>query len=195
MRRSYYTDRLSTNIEDLRRYYASLSDEELIAIERGYLTEEAQHCYDEEFAERGLRHGLQAELEPDWIGESASACGFDSWPGNDGAPDAEEARVILEEAKIPCYLKITQMDESEGGFQPHYFFELLVPGAMILHAQSLLDRQLFNAREEAKWRTHFETMSDEDLRGIDVEDLTAGMQDRVARLKHAYTQEKFRRGL
>jgi hypothetical protein len=43
---------LQLNIEDLRRHYASLSDEALRAINRTELVEIAQQCYDHELAQR-----------------------------------------------------------------------------------------------------------------------------------------------
>jgi hypothetical protein len=43
---------LQLNIEDLRRHYASLSDEALRAIDRSELVELAQQCYDQELAQR-----------------------------------------------------------------------------------------------------------------------------------------------
>jgi len=43
---------LQLNIEDLRRHYASLSDEALRAIDRSELVEIARECYDQELAQR-----------------------------------------------------------------------------------------------------------------------------------------------
>ena len=46
--------------DELRRYYASLSDDALLEIERNDLTEVAQACYDAELAERGLNFSRTA---------------------------------------------------------------------------------------------------------------------------------------
>jgi hypothetical protein len=44
-------------------------------------------------------------------------------------------------------------------------------------------------------RTHFETLSDEDLSALDPTVFCAGLEDRVARLREAYAEEIARRGL
>jgi len=133
------------------------------------------------------------QTEPGWLPEAVTACSFDSFSGQYTMPDLEEARDILESAGIPCHLKTTRLDEAESGPQAKFLYELLVPGGLILHATSVLDKEFFNPRQEAEWRTHFETMSDKDFRAIRIEDLTAGMLDRVERLKRAYTDERARR--
>ena len=101
---------MEPNAEDLRRHYASLSDAALLAVERSDLTAIAQTCYDEELSKRDIVPGqvnrADGENEPDWIEESVSACSFDSGPGNNPAPDLDEARNILEAADIPCYVKL-----------------------------------------------------------------------------------------
>ena len=43
---------MKINIEDLRRHYASLSDQALRAIDRTELVEIARGCYDQELAQR-----------------------------------------------------------------------------------------------------------------------------------------------
>lgn len=189
------------DLKDLRRHYAGLSDEGLLAMDRASLTETAQQCFDDEVAKRGLEladgedaasHG-GGEPEPDWIEDAASACSFDSYPGNDATPDVEEAETIFEAAEIPCYVKITEL---EGGNlpQPAYRYDLLVPGGLILQATSALDKDLFNPRQEAEWKAHFGELSDDDFHALDIEDLTAGLLDRVERLKRVYAEEQERRG-
>ena len=177
---------MEPNAEDLRRHYASLSDAALLAVERSDLTAIAQTCYDEELSKRdivpGQDNGADGENEPDWIEESVSACSFDSGPGNNSAPDLEEARNILESADIPCYVKVSPA-----------ICELLVPGGFHLSATSILDKEFFNLRLEAEWRTHLQELSDEDFDALKLEDLTAGLMDRVDRLTRAYIAEQERR--
>lgn len=193
---------MKPDVTELRRHYASMSDDALLAIERSDLTDVAQRCYDEEVAKRRIAPGDDAaeatpesdvEIEPDWLENAAGACSFDSFPGQDGTHDLEEARGILESAEIPCHVQVTQLDESQGGPQPHYLYELLVPGSRILPATSILDQKFFNPRLEAQWETHLAELSDEDFRSLRIEDLTAGAQDRVERLKHAFREEQIRR--
>src|SRR5258708_1321005 len=45
---------MQIDAEDLRRYYASLPDEALLALDRTELSEMAQKCYDEELERREL---------------------------------------------------------------------------------------------------------------------------------------------
>jgi len=188
---------LGPKAEDLRRHYASLSDEALLAVERSDLTPIAQTCYDEELAKReivpGRGNGADGEDEPDWIEDSVCACSFDSSPGNNSAPDLEEARDILESAEIPCYVKVTPVDDSKEGPQTHLLCELLVPAWFHLPATSVLDKEFFNPRLEAEWRTHLQELSDEAFDALILEDLTAGWMDRVDRLSRAFTEEQERR--
>jgi hypothetical protein len=191
---------MELNAVDLRRHYASLSEQELLAIDRADLTTIAQGCYDDEVAQRQiappLENGtLDGESEPEWVKDAACACSFDASPRNNSAPDLEEARNILESAGIPCYVKVSQLDESGCGPQPRVVYELLVPGGVNLSAISILDKELFNSRLEAEWRIHLQELSDEDFDALNLEDLTAGLLDRVHRLEQAYTEEQTRRDL
>ena len=45
---------MQIDLESLRRHYSSLSDEELLALNRDDLIEMAQKCWDEEVERRGL---------------------------------------------------------------------------------------------------------------------------------------------
>jgi hypothetical protein len=56
-----------------------------------------------------------------------------------------------------------------------------------------LDKEIFNAEIEAEYRTHFEQLSDEELRAVKPEVLLAGLSDRIERLTKAYTEEMERR--
>ena len=70
---------------------------------------------------------------------------------------------------------------------------MLVPGGFHLSATSILDKEFFNPRLEAEWRSHLQELSDEDFDALKLEDLTAGLMDRVDRLTRAYTEEQERR--
>ncbi|MEQ1947472.1 MAG: hypothetical protein ABL995_09790 [Bryobacteraceae bacterium] len=198
------------DFQELQRYYASLSDEALLEIERGDLTEVAQSCYDAELAARGLdaetddveiRHDdpfaeedgdSGDELGPDWLEDAACACSFESSPGNDAAPDLDEARSVLEAAGIPCHAVGSELDAKKE--TRRYAYSLMVPAAMNMRALSVLDRDFFNPRLESEWKTHFADLSDDELRALSLQDLTAGMLDRVERLTKAYKQEMAGRG-
>jgi hypothetical protein len=65
---------------------------------------------------------------------------------------------------------------------------VMVPGALSLKASSVLDRDMFNEELEETWRTHFDHLSDEELRALRPDELCAGLLDRATRLKRAYEE-------
>ncbi len=103
------------------------------------------------------------------------AASFVSRPGSDAAPYAE-ARDALEAAGIPCYLSEGKGDPPTA--QPQHEFHLMVPSKLNLAALNVLDKEIFNREIEAHWKTHFQTLSDEELRAVDLEVLFAGLTDR-----------------
>jgi hypothetical protein len=196
---------MKLNVDDLRRHYASLSDEALRAIKRTELVEIAQQCYDHELAQRDplkirATPVHQAELEeeaedavefdrgiaPDWIAEAACVCVFPN-----AASDALNARVALENNGVPCYVEFR---ETEPDITPPTRSEycVMVPGGLNLRATSVLDKEIFNEQVESGWRTHLQALSDEELLGKK-EILLEGILDRVARLARAYDEEVARR--
>lgn len=186
---------MTPDAAQLRQHYASLSDDALLEVDRSELTEMGRQCYDEELASRKLASEPDRDEEdaPEWLEEAACACSFASLPGNDSAPDLEQARIILESSGIPCYVKVEEADASIDGPRPRYNYELLVPGVLILPATSILDKQLFNPRQEDEWRNHLGELSDEDFQALNLEDLTAGLVDRLERLERVYHEELARR--
>ena len=184
--------------EEFRRHYASLSDEGLRELDRSELTGVAQKCYDEEVAVRDLSpQQVETSAPPDWIGESACACTFLSFPGSFSASDAANARAVLEAAGIPCHISVDEIGpEAPVDDSPlRYEYRLMVPGALNLHATSVLDREIFNLEVEADWATHFQALSDEELHALSPEVICAGLEDRITRLKRAYSAEMARREL
>jgi hypothetical protein len=187
---------LQLNIENLRRHYASLSDETLREIDRSELVETARACYDHELAQREplkvIRgapfHAPEEETEP---AEGACVLAFPVSPGKNAANDAENARIILEEAGIPCYVELHPV-EPDPTPAPESEYRVIVPSALNLRAVSLLDKEIFNEQADAGWRTHFENLPDEELFGKK-EILLGGILDRVARISKAYDEEVARR--
>ena len=189
--------------EDLRRQYAMLSDEALVALDRSELVEVAQQAYDQELHRRRLTSDVgEYDVDhddgtggprPAWLDDAACAADFESSPGRNAAPDAANAREVLETAGIPCYLDVQKLDPQGRGPQPQYELRLLVPGKFNLEAISVLDKEIFNAEIEADYRTHFEQLSNEELRAVRPEVLMAGLSDRIERLTRAYTEEVERR--
>ena len=173
-----------------------LSDEALLALDRSDLVEDARPYYDHEIRQRGLTQDGSADPpgdtgpKPGWLDEAACVAEFG---GMNSTSDAQNARDVLENAGIPCYIQMQQLDSAGDRRPSQYEFRLLVPGKLNLEAVSLLDKEIFNAELEAEYRTHFEQLSDEELRAVKPEVLLAGLSDRVERLTRAYTEEMERR--
>jgi hypothetical protein len=145
----------------------------------------AQKCYDEEVALRDLSpQQVEASAPPEWLGESACACTFASFPGSFSASDAANAREVLEAAGIPCHISVDEIEyEPAVDDSPvRYEYRLMVPGALNLHATSVLDREIFNPEVEAEWAAHFQALSDEELHALSAEVICAGLEDRIMRL-------------
>ena len=190
--------------DELRRYYASLSDEMLLEIDPASLTDAARRCYESEFAKRDLSPDdgpLPAEeyieesfeVEPDWMEYAACPCSFTAVPGSNHAHDAERAREVLRAAGIPCHLSVASPEPRHEEVHRFDEYRALVPASLNLKAISVLDKEIFNADLEADWRAHFAELSDEELRALNPEIICAGLLDRVERLKCAYTDEIARR--
>ncbi len=195
---------MQLNIEELRRHYASLSDEALREIDRSELVEMARACYDYELAQRepgsratapdrvdeeAMHEALDRDEDtPDWAAEAACVLSFAS---SRGRADAEDARVVLENAGVPCYLELSDVEPDDTP-PPQSEYRVMVPSGLSLRATSVLDQEIFNEKAEAGWRTHFEALSDEELFGKK-EILLGGILDRVARISKAYDEEVARR--
>jgi hypothetical protein len=192
---------------DLRRYYTGLSDDMLLAVDREELTEVALQVYDEELAQRNLaRPDFETDgepdtdaspeiKEPDWLAEAGCACTFAAGrPGDEAAPAAEHARLVLDAAGIPCHLVGSTVDVDPDP-EPKYEYRLMVPGKLNMQAASVLDKEIFNAEVEAEWKFYFDSLSDEELRAADSDSLFAGLRDRMERATRAYQEALAARGI
>ena len=195
--------------QELRDYYAALADEELLALDRAELTEIARRYYDSEIARRQLPREDTAlpadeervpdadlhadEDEPDWLENATCAIAYRVSPGNSAAADADAARDVLEAAGIPCHISLKAVHPDDPASQNEYC--VMVPGARNLEATSILDRHLYNPQEESMWRAYFAELSDQEMRALNFKMICAGIEDRLARLKRAYSDEIRRRGL
>ncbi len=212
---------MPVDVKYLREHYASLSDEALSEIRRADLVEAAQRVYDEEVGRRKHRPSVHetdsaeeepeiepgiepsdADLdseddgaEPDWLDEAAEVLSRADAPGS--APeDMANARDVLEAADIPCYLDLYEIPKTTTASRaPTHLWRLLVPGEFNQRATSVLDRDIFNQEFEAEWRTHLETLSDDELREMKPEVAFCGLFDRVERVTKAYEEEIGRRRL
>lgn len=195
--------------ESLRQYYRSLSDEALSALRREELIETAQKCYDEEWERRGLMETQESELveggenyevassegeaESDWLQDAACGASFVSRAGGSAAFDAEEARVALQRAGIPCEISTVEEAPTSGDQPAQLEYRVMVPSPLTLKATSILDKEIFNPQIEADWRIHLESLTDTELGALNPDVICAGLFDRIGRLKRAYNDEVSRR--
>ena len=212
---------MTIDLEYLRLHYASLSDKALLAVDRTELVEAAQKCYADELGRRQLtsskaveRHapptlsepaGEEAEDDaypvddadkPEWLEEAAEVYSRTDLPGAAPADDIVDARDALEAAGIPCYLDLSEIpEETNTSPKASHVWRVMVPGNFNQRATSILDRDIFNSEFENEWRTHLETLSDEELREMDPKVVFCGLFDRVDRVTKAFGDEIAGRGL
>jgi hypothetical protein len=197
--------------EHLRQHYASLSDEELVGIDRHDLTEVAQKCYDREIEGRGLSSADSEIMQEDqaamdrWVEagddvedetsdeEPFVACAFTDYRGGSSAADAAEALAALQAARIPSRIELREIESEPVDPRPRTEYQVIVPSGLSLQATSVLDKEIFNPKTEADWKTHFEALSDEQLLRLNADAICAGYLDRAARLRKAYNDEVRRR--
>jgi hypothetical protein len=199
--------------EHLRQHYASLSDEELIELDRNDLTEVAQKCYDREIERRGLSTDESDSIDEDkaamdrWVEagddvedetsdedeEPFVACAFSDYRGGSSAADAAEAHAALQAAGIPSRIEVVEVEPEPVNPVPRTEYQVIVPSGLSLQATSVLDKEIFNPKNEADWKTHFEALTDEQLLRLNADAICAGYLDRAARLKKAYNDEVRRR--
>jgi hypothetical protein len=187
--------------QELQQRYSDMDEDQLLSIDREDLTEEAQRFYDQEIKRRKLykKPFIKENAEEcandfgrkdaffDDDGEEsrqmesgACACAFTDQHGSDAARTAAKALEALQAAGIPCWIAET---EDEG----HKTLQVMVPDSLIMHATSIVDRDVFNDEYESEWRAHLESLSDKELLILDPELICAGMLDRVARIKRCYS--------
>jgi len=196
--------------EYLRRYYASLSDEGLQAIDRADLVEAAKQCYDYELRQRGRSPATpplaapdrvefqddapEADDPPAWLEDASEVFSRADFAGSTPAPDLVDARNALEAAGIACYLDLSEAaEEASVSRRPTHVWRLMVPGDLNLRATSVLERDIFNADFEAEWKTHLQMLSDEELRAMNPRAVFCGLFDRVERVTRSYDEEIVRR--
>jgi hypothetical protein len=187
---------LQIDPEHLKRHYASLSDEALSELKRHELIGAAQKIYDDERERRQpLAEALadplpnvRLEPEPDWMKDAACACSFPALPGQYDAPGADLARSVLDAAGIPVYVGAYE-EAPPAQWLLISEIRIMIPSRCSIEAESVLDREIYNAQVEDLWKNHFATLSDKEFRELDFEILIGGLTDRIARLRRAYKNE------
>jgi hypothetical protein len=118
--------------EDIKAGYRRMSDEELLSLNRGELTDLARQCYDEEVQARGLE-------EPENQSEDAVQDRPEAMPDEEmvvvAAPRyfdaAREMQATLESADIPAGIRRPESGKSA--------FQVVVPASLADDARRLLD--------------------------------------------------------
>jgi len=139
---------------------------------------------------------LALEDAPDWLEDAAEAYSFTCIRGTEPAPDAANARDVLVEAGIPCYLDLCE-DPAPAitSPEPTHRWRLMVPGNLAFRATSVLECETTNPEFEAGWKTHLEALSDDELRAMSPEVTFCGLLDRIERANRVYDEEIAKRGL
>jgi len=122
--------------EELKKSYARMSDEELLAIDSDELTDVARECHTGELERRGLHRRKAGEAptaEEDDEGEWASAGTFRS------VEEAQLAQGLLESAGIPAELQTNSGDLLWMGSNAHKISRVLVPQALVDEAHGMIE--------------------------------------------------------
>jgi hypothetical protein len=209
--------------EDLRRYYSSLPDEALLAIDRNDLVEIAQKCYDAETDRRKLAplstvprtdrlrpvprqsddlssgeaeagvNPPDAEDRPAWLDQAAEVYSVVVRPGTAAGDAASDAMGVLKAAGIPCHLELIEMPEE---YVPSkHRWRLMAPANLNLRAMNTLERDLSNQEFETVWKTYLEALSDSELLAVSPEIVLCGLFDRIERVTKTFEEEIARRRL
>jgi hypothetical protein len=210
--------------KDLRRHYESLSDEELLDMDRSDLAPVAQGIYDQQIARRGLDHPPEQEEEADhgplpvfkpgedrdfaselggdtgdgpppaWLEDAACTWSADIYPDSDHMSTGAEVQTALRDAGIPNRI-VVKPPEPKPPSAPRSLYCVMVPGDLGSRAVSVVERKVFNRMAEAEWRSQLQSFSDAELRALNPEDSWGALLDRAERMKRAYLDEIARRKL
>ena len=193
--------------EEVRRHYASLTDDALLGIDSNDLTPMALKVFEAEVRRRGLSldeaedenlTGVDAlerhdpEDDPEWIENAFPATTFSDM--HSGAVSAAEAQAALLSAGIPCVITEVEIDPTDEAPRASYReYRVMVPGAFSLQATSILDVAIYNREMEEGWKSHFANLTDDEFSTLNIDDICKGLLDRVDRLQRAYKREVARR--
>lgn len=151
---------MEVNLDDFRRHFELLSDDALLATNRGDLVEAARQCYDEEIERRGLNAPVEEEpasepedhnVEP---GDELVVIATYNIP-----EEASLARGLLESAEIPY--QIDNEHAALGGIQ----LRVWVPKSLAADATEILEMQISEedlaAQAEAAGMTEMDEAEEE----------------------------------
>jgi len=128
--------------EELKAAYRRMSKEELLALDRGELTDMARQCYDAELEDRGLNReaepgaGAGSAAEPEEFGEPLVAihdCG--------SADEAWGVQSALEAAGIPARIGDDRVRPRAGAATGLGRFRVAVPASYADQARAVLNAE------------------------------------------------------
>ena len=137
---------MDVTAEDFSRHYESLSDEALLEIDTGELTELACRCHADELARRGLDSGVVSDEDAAEAAPGAASEGEEELiciVEYDYPDEADLARGLLEAAEIPAKV------ESEPGVVRLMVPERFGKQALMMLATPLSDEELAAQAEAA----------------------------------------------
>jgi hypothetical protein len=131
---------LEIDLKELKREYAEMSDEGLLAFDRNDLTEVARPYYDAEIARRGLHPEPAKAAEPNQEADRELNPGEELVPVETylALEEADLARTLLQSADIPTFLE----NESSMGMTGAGGLRLMVPAAFAKQAEEILETQI-----------------------------------------------------
>ena len=200
---------MQISTDELRKHYASLSDEGLREIDPADLTDQARKFYEDELKSRRLAREVEShdddeydesvalemdDEEPEWLENASCVCSFRRAQSPQGA-DAATARDALLAAGVPCHISLSPAEPGVEDSPAHDEYQVMVPAGLHLKAKSVLDEQIFNPEVEASLRTHLAARTDEELSALSADDICAGQRDLLERMMRAYDEEIGRRRL
>jgi hypothetical protein len=130
---------VDTNLSDVRKHVALLSDEALLEVNREDLTEAAQGIYEEEVARRGL--AWPVEEEPEAAGPISVGGNLVSVSKYDTLEDARFARDLLRNEGIPAWFA-GELALKKSDSDPLAGLELLTQADYLEQAQMLLSAEI-----------------------------------------------------
>jgi hypothetical protein len=153
---------VTTNLEEFRNYYRSLSDEALLAFDREELVDAARECYDQELASRGLSRETGAG-EPSASSASESGPSFEAVCSFSSFHEAGLALSLLQSAGIPATLEDENTRRAGGMLSNEAAgLRLLVPTEFLDEALEILDADISEADLIAQAEAAGKTDEEED---------------------------------
>jgi hypothetical protein len=134
---------LDIDPEEIRRGYAEMSDEGILALDRDDLTDLAQRYYDQEMTRRGLH---PEEKKPAPAPEPNSGEELVTIDTYLSIEEADMARTLLQSADIPTFLdsELSMGMSGAGGLR------LKVPTSFVKQAEEILETQVSDEDLEAQ---------------------------------------------